>query len=925
MSSIISLNGDWDFIWDGANEGLHNRWFVTVPNDVKSIEVPYVWERKHEKTEQVAFYFKKFAVDEKENAKRIFIRFENISAHASVWLNGTHIGSHFGGHSPFSLDASKGVKVGEENLLCVRVSSVNSYGKVDISRTTDDDENSRFAIVEELPVGLPWKQYPYAGIIGNVELILGDKAFISQCNVVPDPDLERINVDLQFNNPRNFSADLLFAVSNPQGETFAISKNVRLDKENHNQRFQFEFKDIQWWSPESPNTYKLEVCLNGSFSVIRNFGFRKFDCIEGDFYFNDKIVKIKGIVYNQHDQAGGLWTDDLKKARQDLKNIKELGFNFVKSGGTPFSTEILEICDELGILVFQEMPIHNQKASNQGLEKARLVIKEVIENTKSHPCIAAWVLGSENGTLMLENGNKLLSSVDELDQAHPVFSNLNSVYVDNRQNFSEDSGKVMGITTNNRILLHSSHRLHLRTHISQAMSLFLTQYGNKEFEELEIPDLTFGSSKLHEEYETFVDEIQDKILVSLKNNSLLYKVNKTATKLKGLRAENNRKALQRLYRGINAFIKTGHGKDIWATTEDFIEEINKASLEGKLDQISAIQSNPRVSGFFLDQWADYGVNLAGLTDEFRSSKGFEDFIEEITLDNKVLISALERYVKPKSKMIFNLALLNEARYEKCQASVKLLDTKGKKIDSKTIKATPETSLTVLGETTLKSPPKIGDYILRVELHHEKELIYQKDEPIICLEEPEYDFAPSVCFLDEAENTRQAKKLIFGDEPIVFTSSLSSWNDDILNSLALAVKEGKTLVISDVNDEDVEAFNSCIDFGMEINAHDSSGSFGVSAHFYTDKDLAKVAQTDGFMGNMAAAIIPSMSMTEMEGAKVFARSVNIEDDKLTDGVDIQSVKLDAGKIVFCQYNLFDNVENNVLAELLFAHLIKKICK
>ena len=177
------------------------------------------------RTHDCAFYFKRFTIDdEKQVAKRIFLRFERIASHATVWLNGKLLGTHFGAYTPFIIELQKALKLGEENVLCVRVANMGALNsRIDFGRESADGADDRFVHPGELPVGLPWTQYPFGGIFGHVDLILGTAAFISDVKLEPDADTQRIACEISFNNPRGFQTRLRVLMRNPDGDVYEQS------------------------------------------------------------------------------------------------------------------------------------------------------------------------------------------------------------------------------------------------------------------------------------------------------------------------------------------------------------------------------------------------------------------------------------------------------------------------------------------------------------------------------------------------------------------------------------------------------------------------------------------------------------------------------------------------------------------------------
>lgn len=937
MNTIVDLNGDWEFLWDTEDIGITNRWYANPQEGCEKVQVPHIWEQTFEKmflTQDTGYYFKRFFIEEKQIPKRIFLNFERIATHAVVWLNGKLIGEHFGAYSPFVLETSKAIKLGEENILCIRCANMGAANsRIDFGRNSKEGADDRYAHPSEMPVGLPWVQYPFAGIYGNVSLILGNAAFISDMQVEPDMDQERVAVEVSFNNPRGFQTRLRILMRNPQGEVSETYKDLKIERENGSHRFILGIKDWKkekfCWSNETPNLFAIEVQLEArttkaksapeySFSMMKTFGFRKFDCIKGDFYLNDAIIKLQGVNYGQHWSEGGLWTSQNPNFRKDLEALKKAGFNTIRSNGAPLSNEALDLCDEIGMFVFQEFPVHTMRSSTRGLDEVRSVIEDVVNEQKHHPSIVSWVIGAENGTLVLENGNKLLKNVDQVDTSRPVISNLNCVYLDNEEMFRKDTGKLLGVT-NDRILLYASHRLHLRMNPSANLSYFLSLYCNKDETEVSIPDSTLGDSQFQDDYESFVKENNGKILVTLKNHTLLPK---EPTNLAGPRGSKNSKIIKSFYKQVNTFI-ADKNLSIWPSLKAFNEDAHRIALKSKVDQIASIQSNPLVAGYFLDQWSDIGTDFSGLVDENRKSKGFEAFAKEITTPTKLLVSGFEHVVAPQNEISFQMVLLNNDRLEEFVTEIIILDEAGKVVSTQKKEEKGQTSLAPLGIYTLKAPKNPGNYTFTAKLHYEGKEIYETSENLIVIKQADVKAAMKhVCFLDNSTETSDALASLKGPEKIIFTANLSSWNNEILTKIVEVTKnEGKTLFLSEMTQEDIEMFNSSHYFDSIIESHFSTGANELSLHYLTDDSpLHATFSNQKVLDQNASAVMPSVSLNELDGASVLARSVSIIKGEVKTGVDLQMLPFGKGQLVFNQFSLFEGLETSALADALFCKIV-----
>ena len=886
----IDLNGKWKLVWDEENKGVTNRWFTDIPDNAESVEIPHIWNKNKAAT---AFYYKTFSVSNKD--KRCILCFEQVSVYAVVWVNGKLAGDHFGASTVFEFDISSFIKTSTQNLLCVKVSTVLENGNFELMAGGEPIP------AETMPLGLPWKRFPFAGLSGKVSMFSGERALLTALEIATDSDRKQISVKVSFNNPRNYAAKLKVFIRNTKQEVSLLQKEIKLEKENTNTTLQLGFKDVKLWSIEEPNVYALEICLEGSNSILSNFGFKKFDCKQGDFFFNDFIIKVQGIVYSRRKDC---------LIKKELEKIKELGFNAVRTGGAPFNEEALDICDKLGLLVFQEFPICDEKSGKMGLEAIKAIAPEIVYKSANHPSLAAWILGSDNGRLILENGAKLLNRIDILESCHPAISNMNNVSIDNDQNFKHGhektfgaTGKIIGVTDGS-VVAYSSHRLALKIFGGVPFTLFLSRYGITEDEDFVIPDPFFGDAWLQDNYKQFTDDIKKngKVLLSIKNYNLFGS------------AKNN------------AALQNAIKKDIWQNAESFAKNSNELAVSGLEQNIQALQSSPIVSGYFIEEWADFKNDFSGIVNEAGESKGLEQSIKHITASTKLLMSGLERVVVKDESISFQLNVLNEKRLGEVNISAQLLDKTGRlAVSQSKAFSTPKLALASLGELSIKAPQKIGHYRLKLTLSDSEKEIYSMEEPIEVVNATDIKSALAKSeFLDAAENSAEIIKMIKGKKPVLFTAALSSWADNsILESIANAVKGGKILFISDIVPEDIKALNGCPSFNCSMEYFYSSGAGGSAVHYIMKNS---VLESEFFgkhvLDKTCSAIMPGLSMLEIKNAKSLMHSISIKDGNLQTGVDLQIMQYGKGKIIFSTLN-FEGLETYALTNRIFARIIKLV--
>lgn len=313
-----------------------------------------------------------------------------------------------------------------------------------------------------------------------------------------------------------------------------------------------------------------------------------------------------------------------------------------------------------------------------------------------------------------------------------------------------------------------------------------------------------------------------------------------------------------------------------------------------------------------------------MVDENRKSKGLESFAKEITTPTKLLISGFEHVVVPQNEISFQMVLLNHDRLEDFETEIVIVDKAGQVVSSQKKNEKGQTSLTPLGIYTIKAPKSTGNYTVQAKLIYKGKEIYQTSESLIVIEQADVKAAmKQVCFLDNSTETSDALASLKGSEQVIFTANLSSWNNEILAKIVDVTKNGgKTLLLSDIIQEDIEMFNSSHHFDSTIESHFSTGANELSLHYLTeDSPLLPVFNGEPVLDHNASAVMPSVSLNELEGSTVLARSVSIIKGEVKKGVDLQMLPFGKGKIVFNQFSVFEGLETSALADALFCKIVK----
>jgi beta-galactosidase len=384
---------------------LPHDWAVEVPFEAKgSHSHGYKAIGRNFPENSVGWYRKTFFVDKADIGKQFFIDFEGVSRDAKVFVNGHYVGNEPSGYQSFSFNITDILNYGGDNVIAVRADVTMEEG---------------------------WF-YEGAGIYRHVWLrktnavhIPKDGTFVTS---KIDNDKAIITSETRIENKTNQSVEfyLSYKVIDAAGKEKSSFKAVKstvgaMDEINYEDKILI--LNPLLWSLEDPNMYTLITQLNVNDKVVDEyrtpFGIRtiKFDPDKG-FLLNGKHVKLLGT--NNHQDHAGVGTaipDELQKYR--LMQLKSFGCNAYRCSHNPPTPELLDLCDQLGILVIDENRLMG--TTDKDLHE----LKRLIDRDRNHPSVIVWSIGNEEWAIEgNEKGARMASTtqnyVKTLDNSRPA-------------------------------------------------------------------------------------------------------------------------------------------------------------------------------------------------------------------------------------------------------------------------------------------------------------------------------------------------------------------------------------------------------------------------------------------------------------------------------------------------------------------------
>lgn len=349
----------------------------------------------------VGIYQKHFRTPASPQEKNTFVLFDGVYNNATFWLNGKLLGENPYGYSPVYFDLTDKLKPnGKKNILTVHV---------DHSRYADS------------------RWYTGSGIYRNVKLITVNKlhipiwgTYLTTPKISEEEALVRLEtkVDNQSGQPRSFS--LQTAIFDRNGKQVAQKEEtLRLDA-NSSEAFvqNLTVSHPELWECDRPNMYKAVTRILEEGQVVDQyttpFGIRDIEFRVGEgFFLNGKATLVKGVCLH-HD--GGLVGAAVPKGvwRRRLETLKEAGVNGIRLAHNPFSQEFLDLCDEMGFLVqnelFDELDYPKDKRLNYHDRVKDHITRGYTEHfqqwgksdltrtmlrDRNHPSVFQWSIGNE--------------------------------------------------------------------------------------------------------------------------------------------------------------------------------------------------------------------------------------------------------------------------------------------------------------------------------------------------------------------------------------------------------------------------------------------------------------------------------------------------------------------------------------------------
>lgn len=453
----ISLNGKWQYIIDPYETGFYDYrymernpkdkdayWNSDVPtdksdkvefgySDKNTLEVPQDWNSQDPKFlyyEGTVWYRKKFDFDPNLKKNKIFVHFGAVNYQADVYLNGTKLGVHKGGFTPFNFEINTTILKEKNNFLVV---------KVDNKRKKD-----------EIPtLNTDW--WNYGGITRDVNLVILPNTFIQDYSVQLSKNAyattqKTIEGWVKTNNASNENITIEIPFFNLKKAIQANGDSVF---------FKINVPNLQLWSPKSPTLYKVVVSTSQD-KIEDKIGFRNIEVSGNQVLLNGKRVFFRGISIHEEIPQGKRRANSRKDALYLLGQAKKLNANMLRLAHYPHNENMTRMADSLGLLVWSEIPVYwtIDFGNPQVLAKAQTQLREMITRDRNRASIVVWSVGNETppSEKRLRFMSTLAKNAKQLDSTRIIAAALENFGLNGEQVVKDELGAFTDIIAVNQYI-----------------------------------------------------------------------------------------------------------------------------------------------------------------------------------------------------------------------------------------------------------------------------------------------------------------------------------------------------------------------------------------------------------------------------------------------------------------------------------------
>lgn len=580
-SQIVSLNGNWDFAIDPKSE-MKIESFQNA--EWRKAVVPLSWQAQFEDLRDyqgVGWYKKTFLLEKIDPEKLYILKFDAVDYLSRLFINKQFVGENEGGYTPFEFDITPYLKSGTNEIILRVLDPLN-------------EENPTEGIsFWHIPHGKQTWYVQNSGIWQSVTLLIKPKLYIKRVHITPTFD-GKISFEGILNQSENIQQKIEIKIFDPSGnEILSNRKTVEVKENIFN--VNEEIPNPQLWSFDQPNLYRVEIKINHDV-VTERFGFRSIEAKNNKLYLNGEpfylIAALDQDFYPETMQT----TPSEEYIRDQMIKAKQLGLNMLRCHIKVPDPLYLQIADEIGLLIWYELPNWGQ-FTNEAVERGSRLIDKMLERDWNHPSLIIVGIINESWGIDLQKADQRNWLLNEFDRV---------------------KAKAVG-----RLVVDNSAcwgNFHIKTDINDYHTYWAIPENKQQFDKT-IDDIASRPKWLFSEFGDSQERGDEPLLISEFGNWGLPKL-----------PENLPWWFERQFLDIEVSLPAGVHKrftdhklyKIFDSYDLLAEESQRSQFNALKYEIEKIRMTPQIQGYVITEFTDINWESNGLLDMWRNFKVYSN-------------------------------------------------------------------------------------------------------------------------------------------------------------------------------------------------------------------------------------------------------------------------------------------------------------
>ncbi|MDW3652548.1 MAG: glycoside hydrolase family 2 TIM barrel-domain containing protein [Bacteroidia bacterium] len=932
----LSLDGAWEIIFDEHNEGREADWMkdkiFSNHASKEFIQLPIAWETIKQDYEGVAFYRKEFEVPADWENKLIRLHFGAVNYLSEVWINDEVVGYHEGGFSPFEFRVDEMIKVGEKNVVTLRV-----VGPLFLS---DKEIDGMKAL--ETP---QWRGGISGGIWQSVQLLASEQLYIDDVYIQPNiqNNTASIQVLLDYTGIQNKNIELQLNIYevNESSEVGLHKEIWELHSGKNQHSWTLPIPKSHYWSPDDPFLYRLEVTthIDGEMadSWSGRFGMRALTIKDKDFYLNGKKIYLKASFFEGLYPNGIAHPDSKEMIRKEIQMAKDAGFNLIRPWRRPPVPLWLDLADEMGVLVVGSPALECMQLpfSTPYLPmRVENEVRQAILRDRNRACIIQWELFNELHRPVLKQMMRPMAMLArELDPSRLILdesggwafgANMYLPYEYEATKFNDihnypgpfinkdryDGYLSIGMTEEEKKRAGYTARTPGRNVLPGLMS-YVSELGYGS-----LPDLTVNNEKFA--------QVGNPLTPAFRYH-------------------------KRLHEGQVRILEESNFKYLYPDMQKFYLEQQLIHGTANKRMIEAVRANPEVDGYCIHALvAGDWIMGAGLMDLWRNPKSYAYEGTKAANQPRILsIRSIPRNIYAEKGSKIEIIGINEKNEIATDLCIEVLSEKGKKVYSQKLEKNWEEGVSTLFNHSLNSSRMKGSYQIKAKiLDSDGNLLAENSTPIDVFRSKDLQSKnKEVLIHDEQGNLSrflEQRNITLSELnssssislPLLVSGNPANFEDALLEQiLQHSKKGGKTVFIEGFANAFQEENSK---FPFQARVHPSVGLWTCIPHLIREHPIFKGLPSNEMMKDIYENVWANRTLRNLKaedgklnvlvgsmGFDWFSREHKMHYSGPGEewwGSDVAELSYGKGSIIFSQLRLVEHLGKDPVADKILLNLL-----